>query len=1140
MTDSMSTTRTTPTTESQASPAGNTADQLTPEETQKHNNRRRLRAQATPAQENAARVLIAVFATTLALTVVFYFVGGRLSGFALRIVYGTINIPATTSLVSILVLALLVGALLRRKRMALYIVASFQILGFLWSAQRLASVLVGTFSPPTEAIRVSPERLILVDSLAIIFGLTVPVILWWVRPAFPARVQRGSFIRASLIAICGSLISVGIAFAIMEATAEERSVLRAFGAVVRNSLGVAGVADRHVLHTVGHGVPVLLEICLSATFVLAIWAFLRSSGSPQNWTGMSEVAVRELLAQHGQADSLGYFATRRDRSYSFSDDQKAVLAYRVVGSVALASGDPIGEHTSWKSAVDNWLESCREYGWIPAVTSVGAEAGRFFAARGFGIVPLGDEAILHPDRFTLDSTSMTSVRQAVTRARRAGLTVTIRRHSDLTEAEMAEMIHLADSWRIGGPERGFSMALERLGDPADGRCVLVMAHTKDGKPVGMLSLVPWGRTGLSLDVMRRSPEAPNGVTELMVAELMDRAESLGLIHVSLNFAVARSVFADADELGASPFTRAGSGLLGLVDRFTQIESLYRNNDRYRPEWVPRYVCFEGAAALPAVALAIGAAEGFLPLPGRNTSVGNQLTPFELERASEAERITFEVAAVEPRRSNSTRHRMRHLDALCAAGRNPYTVGRPGGEALATLSAQTPDNGTEVHVHARVRSVRRHGGVIFVTLIDNGVQAQAILERDTLGADQIELFGRNIDTGDLLSFQGHMGTSRNGTSSIIVSSWDIAAKALHPVPYGGLTDPGQRARARTMDLLVHPQAAAKLRARSRAIGAVRSVLLEEGYLEVETPMLQSTNGGATARPFRTFSNAYGTDLVMRIAPELALKRLLAGDMGPVFEIGRNFRNEGADLTHNPEFTVLEAYRPFSDYNGMRLLTQRVIQAAARAVHGAEVIPLPMGPEDENGNRTVIPVDISGDWPVISVADAVSEKVGQRVSHTTDLETLLALARKHEVAVANDMGPGAVLEELYAELVEGETVYPTFYVDFPVETSPLTGPHRSVPGLVERWDLVIRGAELGTAYSELNDPIEQRRRLTEQSLKAAAGNVEAMEVDEDFLAALEVGMPPAGGLGIGLDRLVMMLTESNIREVLSFPFVRPRQK
>lgn len=250
------------------------------------------------------------------------------------------------------------------------------------------------------------------------------------------------------------------------------------------------------------------------------------------------------------------------------------------------------------------------------------------------------------------------------------------------------------------------------------------------------------------------------------------------------------------------------------------------------------------------------------------------------------------------------------------------------------------------------------------------------------------------------------------------------------------------------------------------------------------------------------------------------------MGRIFEMSRNFRNEGVDATHNPEFTSLEAYQPYADYNDMRLLTQRIVRAAAVAATGREVLVL-------GGNE----FDLSGDWAVVSVLDAVSESVGEPVSLDTDLDRLLALAEQFDVGLPPGSGPGAILEELYGELVEPKTIAPTFYVDFPAETSPLTRRHRTKPGLVERWDLVVNGMELGTAYTELTDPFDQRRRFTEQSLKAAAGDLEAMQIDEGFLRALEIGMPPTGGLGIGMDRLVMLLTGQSIRGVLTFPFVRP---
>ncbi len=1102
-----------------------------------------LRPAARLGQERVARVLIAVFALALVATVILWASGSRYESFVLRFALGVFNIPATTSLVSIVVLALIVGALVRRKRVALIIVGAFQVLGVLWSAINVAILTFGMLPEMHGMVEVlGMTAVIAIESAAMAIGAAVVWLLWWLRPAFPARVSPGSWVKSLAVLLGGVVASLLVTAVLLVTTGpaegDDRTPWAAMTAVVRRSLGLERPRDVQVLREIGTIVPWVLEVSLSVTLVLALWVFLRSAKQEAAWSGDREVEVRRLVARYGQADSLGYFATRRDRSYAFSDDGHAVVAYRVIGSVALASGDPIGERGSWPSAVSNWLAVAREYGWLPAVTSAGADGARYLAGLGFSVVPLGDEAVLYPDRFTLDSTSMTPVRQAVTRARRARLTVQIRRHGELSATEMAEVIALADHWRMGGDERGFSMALERLGDRADGRCLLVTAHDADDEIVGLLSFVPWGLTGLSLDVMRRSPEAPNGVTELMVAELMDAADDLGIVQVSLNFAVMRSVFADAEELGASPFAKVGSGLLGVLDRFTQIESLYRNNEKYRPEWVTRYICYEGAASLLPVGLAVGAAEGFLPHPGHSRASANRaLSPAQLEQAADAERRTLDLEAAEPRRSDQSRHRLRHLGELVAAGRNPYAVGRDGGLPLREFAGERWDaaaaTGERVRVNARVRGLRRHGGVVFADLVDGAVRAQAVFEAAALGAGELALFGRAVDSGDVVVLDGTVGASRNGTPSLLVTAWEVAAKALQPVPFGGLSDPGQRARQRTLDLLVHPEAGDKLRARSLALRAVRDTLLAEGYLEVETPILGTVHGGATARPFRTFSHAYGVDLVLRIAPELALKRLLAGDMGPVFEIGRNFRNEGADATHNPEFTVLEAYKPFADYTDMRLLTEAVIKAAARAVFGAEVIPLP---GDDGETRLV---DVSGQWPVVTVCDAVSAAVGQPVDQFTDLETLLGLARRHEVAVHDGMGPGAVLEELYGELVEPATMLPTFYADFPLETSPLTGAHRSKQGLVERWDLVIRGSELGTAYSELNDPIEQRRRLTEQSWKAAAGDVEAMEIDDDFLAALEAGMPPAGGVGIGLDRVVMLLTESNIREVLTFPFVRPKR-
>jgi lysyl-tRNA synthetase class 2 len=296
--------------------------------------------------------------------------------------------------------------------------------------------------------------------------------------------------------------------------------------------------------------------------------------------------------------------------------------------------------------------------------------------------------------------------------------------------------------------------------------------------------------------------------------------------------------------------------------------------------------------------------------------------------------------------------------------------------------------------------------------------------------------------------------------------------------------------------------------------------------VETPMLQAVHGGANARPFITHINAYDMRMYLRIAPELYLKRLCVAGVDRVFELNRNFRNEGADASHNPEFTMLEAYQSYADYTTMLHLVRELVQHAATAAHGRPIAV-----------RDGVEVDLSGEWPVVGVHAAVSAALSALVTPDTPVPELRALLAGHGITPADDADHGTLVQQAYEELVEPHTAEPTFYTDFPTSVSPLTRPHRTDPRLAERWDLVAFGAEVGTAYSELTDPLEQRRRLEAQSLKAASGDVEAMELDEDFLDALEHGMPPTGGLGVGVDRVLMMLTGTSIRQTVLFPFVRP---
>ena len=1076
-------------------------------------------------------------------------------------VFGLLNIPVAPTFVSVVVLALATRALLGRKRVALWFVAAFQLFGIYVGFV----ALVPSARVPLTEMWVSRGGLGRgLDVISTVVAALALFWLWRTRNEFTGRLQRGSWGLSVAVLAVGSAVTLGVAWLLIGAVGAPRSQV---DPLVDTVLAVFGGVSRRTALLVPSWVVDVVAICAGLTILAAVTLFLASARPRSRWSADREVALRELLAHHGSADSLGYFATRREKASVFSPDGRAAVTYRVVGGVSLASGDPVGDPDSWRAAIDAWRAEAREFGWVPAVLGASEQAARAFAsAGGMRVLLLGDEAILETRRFDLRRASLTPVRRAAARATRAGLTVQVGRQGDLRAEELEEIAARTEAWRSGETDRGFSMALNRVGDPADRDILHVSAHRPDGSLAGLLSLVPWGRSGVSLDVMRRSPDAPNGVTELMVSQLMGRAGELGLSRVSLNFCMFRAVFEDAERLGSGSLTRVSASVLGLFDRFWQLERLYRSNEKYEPTWQPRFLCYDDAVSLPQVAVAAGALEGFIPYPALRTARA-ELDPEHLALAAAVEEPELDLRTLGPRRSDQFRHRAGTLTRMREAGIEPFPVGaastpttpiaeidlvvaQTGTTATAGGARENPATPTPAHlsVVGRVREVRDHGGVVFATLVDGGARVQVLLDAARLGRPCLARFTAFVDVGDLVRVGGPMGRSRSGTRSLLVHDWRMEAKSLHPVPFRAFDDPEARALHRSTDLLVHPREVDLLRRRSAVVASIRRTLADDGFLEVETPVLHTVHGGATARPFRTFINAYGVDLTLRIAPELHLKRLLVAGLGPVFELGRNFRNEGADSTHNPEFTSLEVYQPHADYTTMRHLTERLVREAASSVHGSEVMPLPTAARGRAaragsrgraraGDGGVELVDISGEWPVVPVLEAVSEAVGRPVGLETDLDVLLDLAQEHGITVRPEMRSGAIIEELYAELVEPATLLPTFYTDFPTETSPLTRRHRTAPGLAERWDLVVAGMEIGTAYSELTDPLDQRARLTEQSLKAAAGDPEAMEVDEDFLQALELGMPPSGGLGIGVDRLVMLLTNTSIRSVLTFPFVRP---
>ncbi|MEK2475290.1 phosphatidylglycerol lysyltransferase domain-containing protein [Streptomyces noursei] len=358
-----------------------------------------------------------------------------------------------------------------------------------------------------------------------------------------------------------------------------------------------------------------INVLSAALLVVVLWAAFRSVRTIDPITADDEERLRGLLARHGDRDSLGYFALRRDKSAVFSPSGKAAVTYRVVGGVSLASADPLGDPEAWPGAIERWLAEAREHGWAPAVMGASEEGGTIYARHGLDALELGDEAIVETAEFTLGGRAMRTVRQAYHRIQRAGYTVRIRRHEDIPAEEMARLVRLADDWRDGDTERGFSMALGRLGDPADGRCVMLECTDAEGRLRALLSFAPWGRKGLSLDLMRRDRESDNGLMEFMVLELIQRADEVEITQLSLNFAMFRSVFERGSRLGAGPVLRLWRSLLGFFSRWWQIESLYRANAKYRPVWEPRYMLFEKSTDVLRIGIAAARAEGFLEAPG---------------------------------------------------------------------------------------------------------------------------------------------------------------------------------------------------------------------------------------------------------------------------------------------------------------------------------------------------------------------------------------------------------------------------------------------------------------------------------------------------------------------------------------------
>ena len=669
--------------------------------------------------------------------------------------------------------------------------------------------------------------------------------------------------------------------------------------------------------------------------------------------------------------------------------------------------------------------------------------------------------------------------------------------------------------------------------------------------VAMLSLVPWGTNGVSLDLMRRSPQSPNGTIELMVSELCLQSEDIGISRISLNFAMFRSAFEQGAQLGAGPIARLWRGLLVFFSRWWQLETLYRSNMKYQPEWVPRYACYEDARLVPRVGVASVIAEGFLVLPfsrrneqhtghtsrRRRTLVATGPAAPRRQRARPRSSCSAELPDERqtPRLPEQVRVRMAKLKTLQDSGVDAYPVGQAPSHTVA--QALDAADGTAVTVAGRILRIRDYGGVLFAQLRDWSGEVQLLLDNSQLETRPTRrTFTAAIDLGDLIEVTGTMGASKSGTRSLIVRSWRLIGKCLRPLPdkWKGLTDQEARVRARYVDLAINTEARDLIRARSSVLHAIRETLVGKGFLggrdadpaadprRRQRPAVPHPHQRLRPRPVPAHRPG--------ALPQAAVRRR----RGAGLRTGSRVPQRGRRLQPQPRV------HPAGGLSGARRL-QRVDRRLPRAdpERGAGR-QRRAGGDAARGHRRH--AGTGRHLRAVAGQDRARRGVrGARRAHRPRHRpghAAQAVRRARTSPTSPTGTPARSCSRCTSSWSRTAPRRPTFYKDFPTSVSPLTRPHRSNAGVAERWDLVAWGVELGTAYSELTDPVEQRRRLQEQSLLAAGGDPEAMELDEDFLQAMEYAMPPTGGLGMGVDRVVMLITGRSIRETLPFPLAKPR--
>jgi lysyl-tRNA synthetase class 2 len=765
-------------------------------------------------------------------------------------IFGLVNLPTDASLFTVVLLFILGNALSRRIRFALWIVIFiFQLFAFILGLLVAIYLLSGqsgeiTINNTSDRVRLG---LTVFEGVT---GLVLGILLWKARSAFPARLGRGSRLRALLVLIGGLIVSAVVAIGLTAAFPNNLEPgWERIGWPLRAAIGQLPTENSRVFHGHQgyHWIAVIAGIISAAALILAAIVFFRSSRAKDFVSPQDELDIRRLVLETGERDSLAYFATRRDKSVIFSPDHRAAVTYRVVAEVSLASADPVGHMSSWPGAIEAWIAEARQFGWFPAALSASEAGASAYVAAGLKAMEIGDEAVIEVESFSLAGPTMAPVRRAVERVQRAGYTLTVGRHGDLGLPELTHLEEIADQWRAEGDERGFSMALSRLGDPADPRCVAVLAKDANGELKGLLSFVPWGRRGLSLDLMRRDRAAENGITEFMVAGLVDACRDLGIVRISLNFAMFRGIFSAAERVGAGPVMRLTGAILSVASKFWQLESLYRSNAKYLPRWVPRYMCHSPSMNVTRAAIAAGIAEGFLPgkdpVESRGpddtvTFQGHSGVPFAEAAVAQAEELLRPVRPVQ-RLTEQERVRRRKIATLEQSGMQAYPVGVERSTSLAAVCAEHPGlppdsyTGKRVSVAGRVRAVRDFGGLVFAELQDGDSRLQVMLTDERTGGAAVALWQRTVDLGDYIGVTGEVATSRSGELSIAADTWMMAAKCLRPVPDDrvGLADPDARVRQRHLDLIVNAESRSMMRQRSVAVRALRDGFDRRGYVEV---------------------------------------------------------------------------------------------------------------------------------------------------------------------------------------------------------------------------------------------------------------------------------------------------------------------